>query len=64
VLNKVLYHGKAYEAAEIQQHAFVTSMLDGPGWSTSQPNQLPPGKEHLLPTEQETAWDLEPVSMI
>lgn len=44
MLNKVLYHGKAYEAAEIQQHAFVTSMLDGPGWSASQPNQLPPGR--------------------
>lgn len=51
MLNKVLHHGKAYEAAEIHQHAFVTSMLDGPGWLASQPNQLPPGKESLLPSE-------------
>jgi hypothetical protein len=43
-------------------YSFLTSALEGGGWSASRPGRaLPPGKEPPVPTVQEDGWAPEPV---
>jgi hypothetical protein len=43
-------------------YSFLTSALDGGGWSASRPGRaLPPGEGPPVPIVQEAGWALEPI---
>jgi len=42
-------------------HSFLTSALCGHWWTTSRPGQFISGSKPAVNTEQETAWDPQPI---
>jgi hypothetical protein len=40
---------------------FLTSALDGGGWSASRPDRFGPGKKPQVPVGQEAGWASEPL---
>jgi len=51
---------KTYGGVELQHHVFLTSVLDGGGWSASRPWRFTPGENPTAPIGSETGWAPEP----
>jgi hypothetical protein len=51
---------RRHRGVEVQFYSFVTSALEGSGWSAPRPGRFTPGKDPV-PTVQEAGWATEPV---